>query len=65
MINIKNVDSNLLKTDKKAYKKIDISYTGYIRMKDFEYVNIHSVNALYLIIDEVDGYIKEKMERNT
>ena len=29
-------------------------------MKDFEYVNIHSVNPLYLIIDEVDGYIKEK-----
>ena len=32
-------------------------------MKDFDYVNIHSVNTLYLIIDR--EYIKEKMEINT
>ena len=29
-------------------------------MKDFNYVDIHSVNLLYLIIDKVDGYIEEK-----
>ena len=29
-------------------------------MKDFDYVNIHSVNLLYFIIDEVDRYIEEK-----
>ena len=29
-------------------------------MKDFDYVNINSVNPLYLIIDKVDGYIEEK-----
>ena len=29
MINIKNVDSSLLKLDKKAYKNIAISYIGY------------------------------------
>ena len=28
-------------------------------MKDLDYVNIHSVNPLYFIIDKVDGYIKE------
>ena len=28
MINIKNFDSNLLKTDKTSYKNIDIYYTG-------------------------------------
>ena len=34
-------------------------------MKDSDHVKINSVNPLYLIIDEVDGYIEEKMERNT
>ena len=29
-------------------------------MKDSEYVKINSVNPLYLIINEVDEYIKEK-----
>ena len=28
-------------------------------IKDLDYVNIHSVNPLYLIIDKVDGYIEE------
>ena len=28
-------------------------------MKDSEYVKIDSVNPLYLIINEVDGYFKE------
>ena len=47
MINIKNVDSNLLKIDKKSYKNIDIYYIGCITKKGFDYVNIHSVNPLY------------------
>ena len=58
MINIKNFDSNLLKVDKKSYKNIDICYIGYITMKDLDYINIHSVNPLYLIFDKVDGYIE-------
>ena len=57
MINIKDFDSNLLKMDKKSYKNTDIYYIGYIAMKDPDYVKI---NPLYLIIDKVDGYIKEK-----
>ena len=65
MINIKNFDSNSLKIDKKSHKNIRIYYIGYITMKDFDYVNIQSVNPLYLIIDKVDGYIEEKMEINT
>ena len=60
MINIKDLDSNLLKIDKKSYKNVDIYYVRYIIMKDFEYVKINSVNPLYLIIDKVDGYIEEK-----
>ena len=60
IINIKNFDLNLLKTDKKSFKNIDIYYIGYIIMKDSDYVKIDSVNPLYLIISEVDGYIEEK-----
>ena len=29
-------------------------------MKDSDYVKINSVNPLYLIINELDGYIEEK-----
>ena len=60
MINIDDFDSNSLKTDKKSYKNINIHYFGYITMKDSNYVKIKTVNSLYLIINEVDGYMKEK-----
>ena len=59
MINIKNFDPNLLKIDKKSYKNIDIYYIGYITMKDSDYVKINSINPLYLIIGEVNGYFEE------
>ena len=62
VINIKNFNSNLLKEDKKSYKSIDIYYIGYITMKDFDYGNIHSVNPLYLIIGEVDGFFYGSFE---
>ena len=60
MINIEDFDSNLIKTEKKSYKNIDIYYIGYIAIKDFDYVKINSVNPLYLIIGEADGYTEEK-----
>ena len=60
MINIKNVDSNLPKIDKKSYKNIDIYYIRYITLKNIgDYESIHSVNPLCFIICEVDGYIEE------
>ena len=62
MINIKDFDRDLLKIDKKAYKNVGIYYLGYITVKDSYYVKINSVNPLYLIISEPDGYIKEKVE---
>ena len=65
MINIKNFDSSLLKIGKKSYKNIDIYYIGYITMKYFDYVNIHSVNPLYFIVGKADGCIEEEMEINT
>ena len=60
VINIKDFDLNLLKIDKKSYKNIDIYYIGYIIVKNSDYVKINSVNLLYLIINEINGYIKEK-----
>ena len=46
MIDIKKVDSTLLKVDKKLYKNIDIYYNGYItNISDYE--SIHSVNLLF------------------
>ena len=43
-----------------SYKNSDIFYIGYTTIKDSDYVKINSVNHLYLIIDKIDGYIKEK-----
>ena len=61
MINLKNVDSNLLKIDKKHYKGINIYYIGYITIKKIdEYESIYSVNPLYLRINHASGYIEEK-----
>ena len=61
MVDIKKFHSNLLKTDKKLHKDIDIYYIGYIRIKKIgDCENIHSVNPLYLIIHFVTGYFKEK-----
>ena len=41
------------------YNNIDIYYIVYIIIKDSNYVKINSVNPLYLIISEVDRYVKE------
>ena len=65
MINIEDFDPNLLKIDKKSYKNINIYYISYITMKDSDYVKIKSVNPLYLILSEVDGYFKKKRKVNT
>ena len=60
MINIKEFDSSHLRIDKKSYKNIDIYYIGYITIKSIsDYENINSVNPLYLIIADVDGYIEK------
>ena len=60
MINIKNVDSNLLKIDKRSYQNINIYYIGYITIKSIsDYNSIDSVNPLYFIIGKADGYIEE------
>ena len=55
-----NFHSNLVKIGKKSYKSIDFYYIGDVAIKDIGYYErIDSVNPLYWIIGEVDGYIDE------
>ena len=65
MDNIKNLDPNQIRIDRKSYKNIIIYYIGYITMKDLDNVNINSVNPLCLIID-IKGMdtLKTAMEIN-
>ena len=61
MVNIKKLDSNLLKIDKKSYKNIGIYNIGYNTIKkidDFE--KIYSVNPLHLTIAHASGYTEER-----
>ena len=61
MINIKKIDSNLLKIDEKRNKDIGIYNIGYITVKKIDdYGNIYSVNPLNFIIAHASGYIEEK-----
>ena len=61
MINIKNFDPSLLKTNKLLFRgvSVNIYYIKYITIKSFDHVKIDNENFLYLIFDNVDGYIKE------
>ena len=59
IINIKDFDVSNIKIDEKSYKNILIYYIGYATIKDSKYVKINSVNPLYLIFNEVNGYFKE------
>ena len=56
----KNVDPNKIKTDKKSHKNFLVYYTGYMTIKDLKYVKLNSLNSLYFIINEVNGYYQEK-----
>ena len=61
IIDIKTVDSNKLKLDKKTYKDLDIYNIGYITIKNICHgYDVNSVNPLYLRIDNASGYIEEK-----
>ena len=61
MIKTKSFDWNFLKTGKTSCKNIDMYYIGCMTIKNIGgYENIYSLNPLYFITGEVDGYIKEK-----
>ena len=58
LINLKDFNPKLLKLDKKPSMDISIYCIGYVT-KNPEY-NIDSINPLYLLINELDGFIEEK-----
>ena len=57
--NIRIFDRNNIKIDEKSYKNILIYYIGYVTITDSKYVNIYSVNPLYLISSKMNGYFEE------
>ena len=64
-INLEDFDESLLKVDKKNYKEIDVYDIGYVAFKEIANCNnINRVNSLYLMIDKIVGYFKEKIETN-
>ena len=64
VINIKNFAPNTIKLDKRSFKRILISYIGYVTIKDLKYVKINSVNSLHLIFRKVNGYFEEIIKSN-
>ena len=60
MIRTEDLNPDLLKIGIKLQKNINNYYIVFITIKDTDYVNIQSVNPLYLITDRADGYIKER-----
>ena len=65
MINIKNFGPWLLETNKLLFKDVfvvNIFYIKYIAIKSLDHVNINNEDFLYLILNNVDGYIKENNE---
>ena len=60
---IKNIYKILIKDDikidEKSYKNILIYYVGYVMVKDLKYVKINSVNLLYLVFSNMNGYFEE------
>ena len=57
LTNFKDVDPKFLKSDKKYFNDISMYFIGYVTKKP-EY-NINSANPVYLLIDEIDGFIEE------
>ena len=59
IINKKYFDPNNVKIDENSYKNILIYYIGYVTNKDLKYVKIYSVDSLYLIFSNVNGYFEK------
>ena len=54
---LKDFNAALLKLDKESSIGIDVYYVGYVTKKSV--FSINSVNPLYLVIREMDGYVEE------
>ena len=55
--NIKDFDPNNIKIDEKSHKNMYTYYIGYVTIK--KDLKIYSVNPLYLIFGDVNGYFEE------
>ena len=67
LINVKNFDSNLLSIDKTSFiNSINaVAYhIKYITMKSLDHVIIDCENSLCLVLNNVDGYITEKNNKD-
>ena len=61
IVDLKKFNAGLLKIHKKWYKSISIYNIGYITKKKIDDCEkINSVNPLYLLISNANGYIEEK-----
>ena len=59
LIDLKNVDAEYLKIDKKSYKNIDIYYIRYSPfIKIGDYWSYFIINPLYLDITHASGYVE-------
>ena len=61
MISVKKFYPSFLNISKISFKSIDavIYSIRYITMKSLDHVNIDSANSIYLVLNNVDGYIEE------
>ena len=57
IINTENFNPNNIEIGEKSYKDVLIYYTEYVTIK--EYLKIYSVNPLYLVFRNVNGYFEE------
>ena len=61
IIDLENFDARLIKIYKKSYKDMNIYNIRYVTKKKIDdFMNINSVNPLYLGITHANGYIEEK-----
>ena len=54
-----NLGPNRINIDEKSCKNILIYHIGYVMVKDLNYIKINNVNPLYLIINNINGSIKD------
>ena len=64
MINKKIFNPNKRKKDAKSYRNILIYRIGYVTIKDLSFEEISSGNSSYLIINKINGCIKENNGNN-
>ena len=60
LINVSNFEAGNFKIDKKTWKDIDIYYIGYVDKAKLSERKVNTVNPLYLVVNKVFCFVKEK-----